>query len=63
MHLPAAATERIALLLGRRGYLDRPEDLTLYEYDGGVDKHRPDIVAFPRTTVDVAAIVAIAREF
>jgi glycolate oxidase len=63
MLLPAAATERIALLLGRRGYLDRPEDLTLYEYDGGVDKHRPDIVAFPRTTVDVAAIVAIAGEF
>jgi glycolate oxidase len=63
MLLPAAATERIAALLGRRGYLDRPEDLTLYEYDGGVDKHRPDLVVFPRTTVDVAAIVAIASEF
>jgi glycolate oxidase len=63
MLLPAAATERIAQLLGRRGYLDRPEDLTLYEYDGGVDKHRPDLVVFPRTTADVAAIVAIAREF
>jgi glycolate oxidase len=63
MLLPVAATERIALLLGRRGYLDRPEDLTLYEYDGGVDMHRPDLVVFPRTTVDVAAIVAIAREF
>ena len=61
--MPAAATERIAALLGRRGYLDRPEDLTLYEYDGGVDKHRPDLVVFPRTTVDVAAIVAIASEF
>ena len=63
MQLPAAVMERLAALLGRRGYLDRPEDLTLYEYDGGVDKHRPDVVVFPRTTLDVAAVVAIAGEF
>src|SRR5215813_6753629 len=55
--------ERIAALLGPRGYLHRPEDLALYEYDGSVDKHRPDLVVFPRTTEDVAAIVRIAREF
>jgi glycolate oxidase len=60
--LPPAATHRIAALLGPRGYLDRPEDLKLYEYDGGVDKHAPDLVAFPRTTEEVAAIVKIARE-
>src|SRR5436305_6363567 len=60
--LPLAAKERIAALLGPRGYLDRPEDLKLYEYDGGVDKHAPDLVAFPRTTEEVAAIVKIARE-
>src|SRR5262249_42278940 len=63
MNLPAAARERFAALLGRRGYLDRPEDLTLYEYDGSVDKHRPDLVVFPRTTEEVAAIVRIAHEF
>ncbi|MBZ5620001.1 MAG: FAD-binding protein [Acidobacteriia bacterium] len=61
--LPAGVTERIAALLGPRGYLDRIEDLTLYEYDGSVDKHRPDLVVFPRTTADVAAIAGIAREF
>ncbi|HEY2013042.1 MAG TPA: FAD-linked oxidase C-terminal domain-containing protein [Bryobacteraceae bacterium] len=61
--LPAGLKERIAALLGPRGYLDRPEDLTLYEYDGGVDKHRPDLVAFPRSTEDVAAIVRLALEF
>jgi glycolate oxidase len=55
--------ERLFQLLGRRGCLDRPEDLSLYEYDGGVDKHRPDLVVFPRTTKDVSAIVKIAREF
>jgi glycolate oxidase len=61
--VPAACTERIAVLLGRPGYLDQPEDLALYEYDGGVEKHRPDLVVFPRSTEDVAAIVKIAREF
>ena len=61
--LPPGCKERCAALLGPRGYLDRPEDLTLYEYDGGVDKHRPDLVVFPRTTKDVSALVKIAREF
>src|SRR4051794_19624905 len=60
--IPAACKDRLVQLLGPRGYLDRPEDLTLYEYDGGVDKHRPDLVGFPRTTEDVSAIVKLAHE-
>lgn len=60
--LPAGAKEKIAAVVGPRGSLDRPEDLAIYEYDGGVDKHRPDLVAFPRSTQDVAALVRIARE-
>jgi glycolate oxidase len=54
--------ERIADLVGPRGYLDRPEDLKLYEYDGGVDKARPDFVVFPRSTEEVASILRIAAE-
>jgi glycolate oxidase len=61
--LPAGLTKRLAALLGPRGYLDRAEDLALYEYDGGVDKARPDFVVFPRTTEDVSAIVKTAQEF
>src|ERR1035437_10509844 len=61
--VPAACTERIAALLGPLGYLDQPEDLALYEYDAGVEKHRPDLVVFPRSPEDVSAIVKIAREF
>ena len=61
--LPAGCQQRIAALVGPRGYLHRPEDLAIYEYDGSIDKHRPDLVVFPRTTEDVAAIVKIAREF
>ena len=40
-----------------------PQDLALYEYDGGVDKHAPDLVVFPRTTEEVAALVKLAQEF
>ena len=61
--IPPGCVTRLIALLGPRGCLDRPEDLALYEYDGGIDKHRPDVVVFPRNTNDVAAIVKIAREF
>ncbi|HTM51115.1 MAG TPA: FAD-linked oxidase C-terminal domain-containing protein [Bryobacteraceae bacterium] len=57
--LPPEARKELAALLGPRGYLDRPEDLLLYEYDGSVDKARPEMVVFPRTTEDVVAIVKI----
>jgi glycolate oxidase len=55
--------QNLVELLGESGVLDRAEDLALYEYDGGVDKRRPDLVAFPRTTEQVAGIVRIARQF
>ena len=61
--LPQECTGRLKALLGSRGCLERPEDLALYEYDGSVDKHRPDIVVFPRNTQDVAGIARIAQEF
>jgi glycolate oxidase len=60
--LPAAAKKKIIELVGPGGYLDRPEDLTLYEYDGSVDKARPELVVFPRTTEEVAGIVRITAE-
>src|SRR5262249_56638090 len=60
---PAALKKKVRSLLGSRGYLDQSVDLALYEYDGGVDKRAPDLVAFPRTTAEVVAIVKLAREF
>ncbi len=61
--LPAGLKERVAAVVGPGGYLDRPEDLALYEYDGSVDRGRPDIVVFPRSSTDVAALAKIAAEF
>src|SRR5689334_11192398 len=61
--LPPKAKEKLIRLLGPRGYLDRPEDLSLYEYDGSVDKARPDMVVFPRSTEDVVGIVKIGHEY
>lgn len=60
--LPPAAKRKLVDLLGPKGYLDRREDLTLYEYDGSVDKASPEMVVFPRSTEDVARIVKITRE-
>jgi glycolate oxidase len=53
--------EAVHQVLGQRGYLHRSEDLALYQYDGSIDKAIPDLVVFPRSTDDVAAIVRIAN--
>ena len=60
--LPPQAKKELTALLGPRGYLERPEDLLLYEYDGSIDKARPEMVVFPRTTEDVVAIVKITSK-
>ena len=51
----------LAGVVGPRGFLDQAEDLRLYEYDGGVDKARPEMVVFPRSTAEVVQLVNIAR--
>ena len=60
---PAAAHRELLALLGPKAVLERNEDLTLYEYDGGVDKHKPDLVVFPRTAAQVKSVVEIARKY
>src|SRR5437773_437529 len=61
--LPAEAKKKLITLMGPRGYLDLAEDLSLYEYDGSIDKARPDIVVFPRSTEDVVRIAKISSEY
>jgi glycolate oxidase len=47
-------------LLGSSSVLFQPEDVVLYEYDGSVEKGRPDIVVFPASTQEVSQIVRLA---
>jgi glycolate oxidase len=49
-------------LLGPSSVLYRPEDLLLYEYDGSIEKGRPDVVVFPATAEQVSCIVKLAAE-
>jgi hypothetical protein len=59
--IPEAARQELLDAVGPRGLLDRDDDLRLYEFDGGVDKARPDVVVFPRSTEEVSAIARIAH--
>lgn len=60
--IAADVKAKLVEILGSKNVLDLPEELRLYEYDGGVDKHMPDVVVFPQTTEHVVAIVKLARE-
>lgn len=63
MAIPQKALAALETALGKKNVLFEPHDLNLYQYDGGVDKSIPDVVAFPQNTGDVVAIVQVAREF
>ena len=51
---------RLAERLGAEAVLRDPLSRTLYEYDGGVDQARPDLVVFPGTREQVQEVVRLA---
>ncbi len=48
-------------ILGADRVTDSPEDLVAYSYDGYTVEHCPDLVLFPESTADVAAVMEIAH--
>ncbi len=52
----------MAVIVGEDAVLHKTYDLKLYEYDGSVDKHLPEVVVFPRTTAQVAALVKYCNQ-
>lgn len=61
--LPEAAVQDLQRAVGPRAVLHRDQDLLLYEYDGSIDKGRPEAVVFPRSTEEVVEVVKIAGRY
>src|SRR5947208_15845301 len=59
----AEMVRELSMLLGARYVLHSPYDLMLYEYDASIDRSTPDIVVFPASAEEVAAIVKIACRY
>ena len=58
-----ALTRELKALLGPASVLSDELDLMLYEFDGSVEKGRPDVVVFPDTTEHVSRIVKLASKY
>ena len=54
--------DRLRNVVGQQAVLDRPEDIMMYEYDGGLQKHGPEAVVFPCSTEEVAGVVRLAAD-
>ena len=56
--------DQLRLLLGTGSVLSAHSELVVYECDGfTIEKNSPDVVAFPRTTAEVAAIVELCNTY
>jgi glycolate oxidase len=61
--MTASLLRDLTSLLGPANVLYQKEVLMLYEYDGSVEKGRPDVVTFPHTTEEVSRIVKLAVKY
>ena len=60
---PPAAVNELCAALGDDAVLWRADDVLVYEYDYGLDRHAPQIVVFPSSAQQVAEVVLIAARF
>src|SRR3954464_14389206 len=60
--MDSSIIRQLRKIAGKDAVLDRPEELMLYEYDAGVDKHRPGAVVFAQTTQQVSQVMKLASD-
>src|SRR5579871_6491790 len=60
--MDSSILRQLKKIAGKDAVLDKPEELMLYEYDAGVDVHRPGAVVFAQTTQQVSQIMKMASE-
>ena len=58
-----ALIRELKSLLGPANVLSQKEDLMLYEFDGSVEKARPEVVVFPLSTEHVSGTVKLAAKY
>ncbi len=59
----AELARQLVRALGPDAVLQAPEDVLVYEYDYGLDRHPPELVVLPRGRDEVVAAVTIAARF
>ncbi len=59
---PNSLVRELHAAIGKKWVLHAPEDLLVYEYDGTIERARPDAVVLPDSAAQVAAAVRIARK-
>lgn len=62
--LSAEIADRLRRLVGSENVLSAHSELLVYECDGfTIEKNSPDVVVFPRSTADVAAVVKLCHQY
>ncbi|MBI3823589.1 MAG: FAD-binding protein [Planctomycetes bacterium] len=55
--------ERMGAIVGAANVLSTPSDLLVYECDGfTIEKNKPDVVVFPKSTDEIVAVVKACRD-
>ena len=57
----APLVAELEAIVGPAAVLWDSYDLALYEYDGSIDRHRPEAVVLPNTAEQVSAIVKLCN--
>jgi len=58
-----ATTDALRAILGNDWYLDAPEDIVTYSYDGFLPEFTPDAVLVPESAAQIAQIMKIANKY